>query len=46
MSGPPAWLVLPPRWVRRPVSFVVVLGLAVTVPLLPLLTVVAALTAP
>jgi 1-acyl-sn-glycerol-3-phosphate acyltransferase len=41
VSQPPAWLVLPPRWVRRPVSFVVVLGLAVTVPLLPLLAVVA-----
>ena len=41
MSGPPAWLVLPPRWVRRPVSLVVVLGLAFTATLLPLLAVAA-----
>ncbi len=41
MSGPPAWLVLPPRWVRRPVSLVVVLGLACTATLLPLLAVAA-----
>ena len=34
---------LPPRWVRRPVSFVVVLGLAFTATLLPLLAVVAVL---
>ncbi len=40
-GGLPAWLVLPPRWVRRPVSLVVVLGLALTATLLPLLAVVA-----
>ncbi len=40
-GGPPAWLVLPPRWVRRPVALVVVLGLAGTATLLPLLAVVA-----
>ena len=42
-GGSPAWLVLPPRWVRRPVSLVVVLGLAFTATLLPLLAVVAVL---
>ena len=42
-SRPPAWLVLPPRWVRRPVSLVVVLGLAFTATLLPLLAVAAVL---
>ena len=41
--GTPAWLVLPPRWVRRPVSLVVVLGLAFTATLLPLLAVAAVL---
>ena len=40
-GGPPAWLVLPPRWVRRPVSLVVVLGLAFTATLLPLLALAA-----
>jgi len=38
---PPAWLRLPPRWVRRPVSLVVVLGLACTTVLLPVLAVAA-----
>ena len=37
------WLVLPPRWVRRPVSLVVVLGLAFAATLLPLLAVAAVL---
>ena len=43
MTGAPAWLVLPPRWLRRPVSLVVVLGLAFATTLLPLLALAAVL---